>query len=112
MIKISLLIASFIIIFSFLLNKTLFSWEKLTQYECGFESFEEKIGVSGRNKFFIKFYFIGLIFLVFDIESILLFPIVALINNYPTIFAYSIFLYFMIFLILGLFYEYKQNVLN
>jgi len=46
--------------------------ESRSQYECGIELFEEK--KETREKFYIKFYIIAIIFLIFDLESILLYP--------------------------------------
>ena len=43
--------------------------EKLTTYECG----EEVIG-NGNIQFNVRFYIIGLIFLIFDVEILFLFP--------------------------------------
>ncbi|MCS7073589.1 MAG: NADH-quinone oxidoreductase subunit A, partial [Bacteroidia bacterium] len=43
--------------------------EKLTSYECG----EDPIGTSW-VQFNIRFYVMGLIFLIFDVEILLLFP--------------------------------------
>lgn len=48
--------------------------ESKSQYECGIELFEEKIGRETRERFYIKFYIIAIIFLIFDLESILLYP--------------------------------------
>ena len=72
--------------------------------------------------FYLKFYIIGIIFLIFDLESILLYPIVyspslpqiglsfeTHANNYI---GYIVFIIFMIMLVLGLIYEYKKKVLN
>lgn len=55
---------------SFLLSKerTLDS-EKLSAYECGFDPFEDC-----RSEFNIHFYLIGILFIVFDLEVVLLFP--------------------------------------
>jgi len=43
--------------------------EKLAAYECGFDPYEDS-----RNNFEIKFFLISLLFLLFDIEAIFLFP--------------------------------------
>jgi len=43
--------------------------EKVSAYECGFDPF-----VGSRNKFEVKFFLIGILFLVFDLEISLLFP--------------------------------------
>jgi NADH:ubiquinone oxidoreductase subunit 3 (subunit A) len=43
--------------------------EKLSAYECGFDPFGDC-----RAEFNIHFYLIGILFIVFDLEVILLFP--------------------------------------
>jgi NADH-quinone oxidoreductase subunit A len=43
--------------------------EKISAYECGFEPFED-----ARNKFDVRFYIVAILFLIFDIEVIYLFP--------------------------------------
>ena len=44
--------------------------EKLSEYECGFEPFDN----ATRQPFTIHFYIIGILFLIFDVEIALLFP--------------------------------------
>jgi len=44
--------------------------EKLSQYECGFEPFDE----ATRHPFDVHFYIVGILFLIFDVEIALLFP--------------------------------------
>jgi NADH-quinone oxidoreductase subunit A len=44
--------------------------EKLSQYECGFEPFDE----ATRHPFDVHFYIVGILFLIFDVEVALLFP--------------------------------------
>ena len=43
--------------------------EKTSAYECGFEPFED-----ARNKFDVRFYIVAILFLIFDIEVVFLFP--------------------------------------
>lgn len=43
--------------------------EKFAIYECGFDPYEDS-----RNNFEIKFFLIAILFLLFDIEAIFLFP--------------------------------------
>jgi len=43
--------------------------EKLSSYECGFNPFGD-----ARNKFDVKFYLVGILFMVFDLELAFLFP--------------------------------------
>ncbi len=43
--------------------------EKLSAYECGFNAFDD-----ARMKFDVRFYLVGILFIVFDIEFNLLIP--------------------------------------
>jgi NADH:ubiquinone oxidoreductase subunit 3 (subunit A) len=43
--------------------------EKISAYECGFEPFED-----ARNKFDVRFYIVAILFIIFDVEVIYLFP--------------------------------------
>lgn len=46
--------------------------EKLSSYECGFNPFGD-----ARNRFEVRFYLVGVLFLVFDLELSFLFPFVV-----------------------------------
>lgn len=112
MVIIALGISLVIILGTFVLNKRSYGQEKLTQYECGFEPLEEKPGIETRDKFFIRFYIIAIIFLIFDLEAILLYPFTTISDPIGNNIAYIIFSLFMVILILGLYYEIKKGVLN
>jgi NADH-quinone oxidoreductase subunit A len=43
--------------------------EKSSSYECGFHPFEDT-----RQKFNVRFYLVSILFLIFDLEIIFLFP--------------------------------------
>ena len=68
-----LLIASIISIILVILSYSLSvqnpDLEKLSAYECGFEPYEDS-----RHKFDIKFCIVGILFIIFDIEIMFLFP--------------------------------------
>ena len=59
-----------LLLLSFFLSKasTLDS-EKLSSYECGFDPFEDS-----RSEFNVHFYLIGILFIIFDLEVVILFP--------------------------------------
>lgn len=50
--------------------------EKVSPYECGFNPFED-----AREKFQVKFYLVRILFLIFDLEVIYLFPWAVGLNN-------------------------------
>lgn len=97
--------------------------ERKSQYECGIEPFEEEIGIETRERFYIKFYIIGIIFLIFDLESLLLYPFTVAVKNITNQFptseilysvegkSFMVFIIFIIILVLGLIYEYRKKVL-
>lgn len=78
--------------------------EKLREYECGFES----IGNS-RMKYDIIYYIIGILYLIFDLEVILLYPILYVLRSYLSLF---ILFFFVTILIAGYIYEWKIGALN
>jgi NADH-quinone oxidoreductase subunit A len=43
--------------------------EKISSYECGFNPFSD-----ARNKFEIRYYLIAILFIIFDLELLFLFP--------------------------------------
>lgn len=49
--------------------------EKITAYECGFQSFEYSI-----TNFDIKFYIIAVLFLLFDLELVFFLPFILNLN--------------------------------
>ncbi len=104
--------------------------ERKSQYECGIEPLEEEIGIETRERFYIKFYIIGIIFLIFDIETLLLYPASIIfykyLNNPTSIYitsntvnyyteyiikGYIVLVIFILFLILGIIYEYNKKIL-
>lgn len=54
---------------SYFLNDQENNFEKLSSYECGFQPFEDT-----RQNFNIEFYLVGILFVIFDLEIVFLFP--------------------------------------
>ncbi len=66
-----LLINLILLLIPYLINgRNIKHVEKTSEYECGFEPFDSAI----QHPFTIHFYIIGILFLVFDVEIVLLFP--------------------------------------
>jgi len=80
--------------------------EKQSSYECGFDPF-----LNARTPFDIRFFLVAILFLIFDLEIVFLFPwlTVSHIIGYFGYFAVSIFLYV---LTLGFVYEWGKGALE
>jgi NADH-quinone oxidoreductase subunit A len=63
------LLAGVILAFSYFLAIQNPETEKLSTYECGFEPYED-----ARLQFDVKFYLVAILFIVFDIEAMFLYP--------------------------------------
>lgn len=80
--------------------------EKVSSYECGFEPFEDS-----RNKYDFRFSIIAILFLIFDIEIIFLFPW-AVTLNVTGMEGYMTGMFFLVILALGFIYEIAKGALN
>jgi len=65
----SLIVSCILMIISYFIVQQSPNKEKISVYECGFEPFED-----ARNKYDVRFYIVAILFLIFDIEVIYLFP--------------------------------------
>lgn len=85
--------------------------DKISGFECGFEPFNE-----ARSEFYIKFYHVAALFLLFEIELLVLFPfsvifIKSLFLSVKKIIIWT-FLFFFFCIGLGLYIEWNKNVLD
>lgn len=81
-------------------------FEKISAYECGFEPFED-----ARNKFDVRFYIVAILFIVFDIEVIYLFP--WSVSLYATAFqGFWAMIFFLFILTIGFLYEIVKKALD
>lgn len=79
---------------------------KDSPYECGVQP----IGTA-RERFSIKFYLVAMLFILFDIEAIFLFPW-AVVYRELKMFAFVEMLLFIVLVLAGFFYIWKKGVLN
>ena len=91
---------------SFVLSPKKPSDEKLSPYECGFEPFDD-----ARTKFDIRFYLVALLFIIFDLEVVFLFPWAISLKTIG-IFGYFSMVIFLIILTIGFIYEWKKGALE
>jgi NADH-quinone oxidoreductase subunit A len=91
---------------SFLLGKKLKNKVKDSPYECGVAP----IG-SARERFSVKFYLVAMIFILFDLEAIFLFPWVVVYKDLGW-FGFVVMLLFVDLILGGFYYIYKKGVLD
>jgi NADH-quinone oxidoreductase subunit A len=84
---------------------------KSTPYECG----EVPVG-SAWSMFNVRFYVVGLIFIIFDVESVLMFPVATIFREMIDMgeggYALLVFLSFIMVLIEGIAYCWKKGDLD
>jgi NADH-ubiquinone oxidoreductase chain 3 len=95
------------LIINFVFASHNFYLEKDSAFECGFHSF---LG-QNRTQFTISFFIFALLFLIFDLEILLVYPyIVSAYNN--ELYGLIIMLIFFLLLTLGFAYELGKNALK
>nr|YP_009024130.1 NADH dehydrogenase subunit 3 [Hirudinaria manillensis]AGL34586.1 NADH dehydrogenase subunit 3 [Hirudinaria manillensis] len=88
----------------FIYFKNKLNLQKLSPFECGFDNSN-----SARVPFSTRFFLLGIIFIIFDIEIVLLMPIplLSLVDD-----CIYIFLFIMMLLFIGLIHEWMEGSLD
>lgn len=79
---------------------------KLSQYECGFETLSDT-----RVKFNVQFYLVSILFIIFDLEIAFLFPWSITLSQTRS-FGFWSMLTFLSVLTVGFIYEWKKGALE
>lgn len=105
------LIVSIVMVLALSLVSWLFGTKRMTAvkaaaFECGSES-----SGTARERFGVKFYMVALLFIVFDVEAVFLYPWAVLFKElgWPGFTAMAIFLFPVV---IGLIYEWKKGALE
>lgn len=80
--------------------------EKSKIYECGMKLFSD-----AKLQFDVKYFNFAILFLLFDVETIFLFPFAVSLNKLDGFILVEIFI-FVIILLFALFYAIKKNLLG
>nr|ALO76978.1 NADH deshydrogenase subunit 3 [Malachiinae sp. GENSP01] len=81
--------------------------EKNSSFECGFDPKS-----NFRMPFSLHFYLIAIIFLIFDVEITLFFPLIVSLKTINLNMFMMVTSFLIIILLLGLYHEWKQGCLN
>ena len=80
--------------------------EKVSAYECGFDAFDD-----ARMKFDVRFYLVSILFIIFDLEMIFLFPWAVSFGSIGA-FGFWSMVAFLGVLTVGFIYEWKKGALE
>ena len=103
---ISFLLAIVILTLSIQISENNPDTQKLSSYECGFDPYED-----ARNTFDVRFYLVALVFLIFDLETVFLFPWCVCINELSNT-GVAAMLEFIFELFIGLVYAIQVKAFN
>src|SRR5882672_5522993 len=103
---IAVTIAGALILISYLLGKKVKNRVKDLPYECGITPTG-----SARERFSVKFYLVGMLFIVFDIETVFLYPWVVVYREFKMA-AFVEMLIFIALVFAGFLYVWKKGALD
>nr|YP_010363440.1 NADH dehydrogenase subunit 3 [Atkinsoniella aurantiaca]UNZ12541.1 NADH dehydrogenase subunit 3 [Atkinsoniella aurantiaca] len=107
MMIIILLISMISMLIMIVSKKSIIDLQKSTPFECGFNPMSYK-----RLPFSIHFFLIAVIFLIFDIEIIIIIPMIFTLKSSMLMYWLITSTMFVLILILGLFHEWYNGMLN
>jgi NADH-quinone oxidoreductase subunit A len=102
----AMVIAAALVTLSFVIGHKVKNRVKDMPYECG-------IAPTGdaRHRFSVKFYLVAMLFILFDIEAIFLYPW-AVVYKQLKMFAFLEMLVFVVLILAGFFFIWKKGVLD
>nr|WNR50690.1 NADH dehydrogenase subunit 3 [Phyllidiella hageni]WNR50703.1 NADH dehydrogenase subunit 3 [Phyllidiella hageni] len=81
--------------------------EKLTAFECGFDPLSKM-----RSPFSTRFFLLVVLFLIFDVEIALLFPVLSMFSSSLSSFMTCALMMFLFILLFGMFHEWNEGALD
>jgi NADH-quinone oxidoreductase subunit A len=99
-------LAGAIIVLSQLVGRHRYSRAKFQPYECGMAPTGD-----ARERFSVKFYMVAMVFILFDVEAVFLYPWAILMKDLK-MFGFWEMLVYVAVIMVGLFYIWKKGVLD
>lgn len=103
---IALVVAAGLVAISFLLGKRVRNRVKDSPYESGMAPTG-----TARERFSVKFYLVGIVFILFDIEAVFLYPW-AVVYRELKLFGFFEMLLFVVLVLSGFFYMWRKGALE
>ena len=102
----ALALAGAMVILSTFVGRHRFNRAKMSPYECGMTPVGD-----ARERFSVKFYLVGMLFILFDVEVVFLYPWAVLLRELKMFGFWEMLVYIAIVLV-GLFYVWNKGVLD
>src|SRR6267142_1839832 len=99
-------VASAIVILSWLLGKRRPTRAKMSPSECGMTPIGD-----ARERFSVKFYLVAMLFILFDVEAVFLYPWAVILRDLKMFGFWEMLVYIAVILV-GFFYVWKKGVLD
>nr|QMP96774.1 NADH dehydrogenase subunit 3 [Eratyrus mucronatus] len=96
-----------IIMCTIISKKSILDREKMSPFECGFDPKS-----SSRMPFSIQFFLIAILFLIFDIEIVIILPMIITLKSSSLMMWFLTISTFIIILLAGLYHEWYNGVLE
>jgi NADH-quinone oxidoreductase subunit A len=107
-VALAMIIAAALVGLSYLLGKRVKDKVKDQPYECGITPVGD-----ARERFSVKFYLVAMVFILFDIEAIFLYPWAVIYKNFENrLFAFGEMFVFVVLIVAGFFFIWKKGVLD
>lgn len=102
-------LASLLLLVSLRISPKEYDAEKLSAYECGFTPLGD-----ARQPFHVRFYVVGILFILFDLEVVFIFPWAVALETLKMFSSWSLItmLVFLFLLTLGFIYEWRKGALE
>lgn len=103
----SILVLLLLFLGNFIGHRGFLDREKISPFECGFTPRQ-----LARLPFSLRFFLVAIVFLIFDVELVLIFPLVISLGSNVGFISLNVVVVFIIALIAGLYYELNQGRLS
>jgi NADH-quinone oxidoreductase subunit A len=103
-------LALLLLVLSLKISSKEYDAEKLSAYECGFTPIGD-----ARQPFHVRFYLVGILFLLFDLEVIFLFPWAVSMHWFSVTefyYSFAVVMFFLFLLTIGYVYEWDKGALD
>jgi len=99
-------LAAAIVLLSWLIGQHKPGRSKMSPYECGVPPVGD-----ARGRFSVKFYLVAMLFILFDVEAVFLYPWAVVLRDLK-MFGFFEMLVYIIIILVGLFYVWKKGILD